>query len=203
MSPSAEMSADQAQITGLILAGGRGIRMGSVDKGLQQFRGQPMVQHVVQRLAPQVGSLIINANQHLADYAQFGYPVWPDATPDFAGPLAGLQAGLTHCQTPYLVSAPCDSPMLPDDLVVRLFEGLQKAKADIAVAVTAKDQQRHPVFCLMRRSVLDSLTAFLARGERKMDFWLATQVAVEVAFDDDAAFSNINTNEELQRLASQ
>ena len=202
MKQSYGMTVDKSQITGLILAGGRGTRMGGADKGLQLFRGLPMVQHVMQRLAPQVGNLLVNANQHLAEYQQFGHPVWPDATQDFAGPLAGLQAGLLHCETPYLVSAPCDSPLLPDDLVARLFEGLQQANADIAVAVTVRDKQRHPVFCLMRRSVLDSLTAYLARGERKMDFWLATLATVEVPFDDDAAFCNINTAEELQQLTA-
>ncbi|MDB5933533.1 MAG: molybdenum cofactor guanylyltransferase, partial [Massilia sp.] len=113
------------QISALILAGGRGSRMGHVDKGLQPFRGSTMVQHVLERLAPQVGGVSINANQNLAAYAAFGVPVWPDETTGFAGPLAGLEAGMRHCATPYLISAPCDSPFLPLDLAARLFHALQ------------------------------------------------------------------------------
>lgn len=127
---------NRADITGLILAGGRGSRMGNVNKGLQPFRGEPMVRHVLTRLAPQVGPLLINANRNLDAYAAFGVPVHPDRLPDFAGPLAGLQTGLSHCDTTYLVTAPCDSPFLPDDLVARLGDALEAASADLAVAVT-------------------------------------------------------------------
>lgn len=192
------------QISGVILAGGRGTRMGTLDKGLQLFHGVPMVLQVVQRLAPQLGTLMINANQNLDTYRAFGLPVWPDLMPDYAGPLAGLQAGLRHCDTEYLQCAPCDSPFLPDDLVVKLFAGLQEAQADLALAVTvhAGKSQRHPVFSLMKSSLLPQLTDFLQAGGRKMDAWLATLVTIEVLFDDDAAFSNINTLDELTNLAA-
>jgi len=176
--------------------------MGTVDKGLQPFRGAPMVSHVVERMAPQVRSLLINANQNQATYAVLGWPVWPDAMPDFAGPLAGLQTGLMHCASPYLVTAPCDSPFLPADLVERLTRGLLDAGADLAVAVTGdkKTRQIHPVFCLVSVSVLPHLTEFLQKGGRKVDAWFASLKVAEVHFSDEAAFQNINTLEELKKL---
>ena len=191
------------QITGLILAGGRGSRMGSIDKGLAQFGKQPMVQHVIARLQPQVRRLLINANQNLDTYAAFGAPVWPDAMPDFAGPLAGLQTGLMHCETPFLVTAPCDSPFLPTDLVQRLATALQAEGADLAVAVTGAGDSRqpHPVFCLAKASLLPHLTQFLEGGDRKVDRWYATLRVAEVHFPDEAAFRNINTLAELQQMA--
>lgn len=186
-------------ITGLILAGGRGSRMGSIDKGLVPLAGKPMVQHVIARLQPQVQHLLINANQNHDAYAAFGAPVWPDAIPDFAGPLAGLQTGLMHCATPYLVTAPCDSPFLPTDLVARLAQALQAQDADLAVAVTGEGETRqpHPVFCLAKASLLPHLTAFLEGGGRKVDRWYATLRVAEVHFPDEAAFRNINTLAEL------
>lgn len=192
---------DTSQITGLILAGGRGSRMGNVDKGLQLFRGAPMAMHVMLRLAPQVGPLMINANQNIGPYEGFGVPVWPDQMPDFAGPLAGLQTGLAHCETPYLATAPCDSPFLPDDLVARLYAGLEEWEADLAVAVTGDGALRRaqPVFCLMKNSLLPHLTAFLQDGGRKIDRWYATLNVIEVPFPDEAAFRNINTVEELRQ----
>jgi len=193
---------DIQQISGLILAGGRGTRMGTVDKGLQPFHGASLIVQVMQRLAPQVGKLMINANQNLEAYLAFGLPVWPDVMPDYAGPLAGLQAGLSHCDTDYLVCAPCDSPFLPQDLVKRLSAALEEAGTDLALAVTINNskRQRHPVFSLMKSSLLPQLTTYLQAGGRKMDNWLATLATVEVLFDDDAAFSNINTIEELKKL---
>lgn len=189
-------------ITGLILAGGRGSRMGTVDKGLQPFRGIPMAQHVLQRLAPQVQDIMLNANQNLPDYTAFGYPVWPDAMPDFAGPLAGLQTGLMHCTNPYLVTAPCDSPFLPLDLVERLTHGLHEKKADLAIAVTGEGETRqpHPVFCLLKTALLPHLTAFLEGGGRKMALWYAPLTVARVHFADEAAFRNINTLAELRAL---
>lgn len=176
--------------------------MGSVDKGLQPFRGASMVSHVVERLGPQVRSLLINANQNQASYEALGWPVWPDAMPDFAGPLAGLQTGLMHCDSPYLVTAPCDSPFLPADLVERLTGGLLDVGADLAVAVTGdeKTRQIHPVFCLVSVSVLPHLTVFLQKGGRKVDAWFASLKVAEVHFSDEAAFQNINTLEELKKL---
>jgi molybdopterin-guanine dinucleotide biosynthesis protein A len=197
-----EMKLNSNQITGLILAGGRGSRMGSVDKGLQTFRGAPMVLHVIMRLSPQVGAMMINANQNMGPYEGFGLPVWPDQIAGFAGPLAGLQTGLAQCDTPYLVTAPCDSPFLPDDLVARLAEALTAHDADLAVAVTGDgdELQAHPVFCLMKSSVLSHLNEFLHNGGRKIDAWYRSLKFVEVHFPDESAFRNINTLEELRRF---
>ena len=187
------------KITGVILAGGLGRRMGGIDKGLQELRGRPMVHWVVERLAPQVDELLINANQNGERYAAFGHRVVPDQIPDFAGPLAGLHAALSAAEHPLVATAPCDSPFLPADLVSRLFSALTATNADLAVARTF--DQPHPVFCLCRRDVLPHLTEFLAGGGRKIDRWYATLKLVEVAFDDEAdAFENINTREELGRF---
>ena len=187
---------DSKPITGLILAGGQGRRMGGVDKGLQMFRGKRLVDHVYERLAPQVGGIVINANQNHDAYKSFGVRVVSDAIGGFAGPLAGLHAGLSVSRRPYLASVPCDSPFLPHDLVARLLEQLSASGADLAVARTG--EQPHPVFCLAHRSVLEHLTNFLKGGGRKIDAWYASLKVVEVNFDDQAeAFSNINTLEEL------
>lgn len=187
------------KITGVILAGGLGRRMGGIDKGLQELRGQPMVHWVVERLAPQVDELLINANQNSERYAAFGHPVVPDQIPDFAGPLAGLHAALSAAAHPLVATAPCDSPFLPADLVSRLRAALTAAKADLAVARTF--DQPHPVFCLCTREVLPHLTEFLESGGRKIDRWYSTLNIVEVSFDDEAeAFENINTREELSRF---
>ncbi len=195
-------------ITGLILAGGRGTRMGQIDKGLQPFRNTPMALHVLMRLSPQVGEIIVNANQNLAAYEAFGAPVWPDQIDGFAGPLAGLQTGLTHCTTTYLVSAPCDSPFLPQDLVARLAAALIKDEAELAVATTMEmrngvlTKQPHPVFSLMKAALLPHLSAFLHNGGRKLDAWYASLKVVEVHFEDSAAFRNINTLEDLRQHES-
>ena len=196
-----DFSSERAGITGVVLAGGMGRRMGGVDKGLQTLRGRPMAAWVVERLQPQVGPLIINANQNLDRYAEFGCPVVPDQIPDFAGPLAGLHAALSAARTPLVVTASCDSPFLPEDLVFRLFSALTAAGAELAVARTF--DQPHPVFCLCRREVLPHLTDFLESGGRKIDRWYATLKIVEVAFDEVAdAFENINTRDELSRFES-
>ena len=187
------------KITGVILAGGLGRRMGNIDKGLQELRGRPMVHWVIERLAPQVDELLINANQNGERYAAFGHRVVPDQIPDFAGPLAGLHAALTAATHPLVATAPCDSPFLPNDLISRLFQALTATNTDLAVARTF--DQPHPVFCLCRRDVLPHLTEYLAGGGRKIDRWYATLKVVEVAFDDEAeAFENINTREELGRF---
>ena len=187
------------KITGVILAGGLGRRMGGIDKGLQELRGQPMVHWVAERLAPQVDELLINANQNGERYAAFGHRVVPDQIPDFAGPLAGLHAALSAASHPLVATAPCDSPFLPDDLVFRLFSALTATDADLAVARTF--DQAHPVFCLCKREVLPHLTEFLESGGRKIDRWYSTLNIVEVPFDDEAdAFENINTREELGRF---
>jgi molybdopterin-guanine dinucleotide biosynthesis protein A len=189
------------KITGVILAGGLGRRMGGIDKGLQELRGQTMVHRVIERLAPQVDELLINANRNVERYAAFGHRVVPDRIPDYAGPLAGLHAALSAATQPLVATAPCDSPFLPADLVSRLLSALTTTNADLAVARTF--DQPHPVFCLCKREVLPHLSEFLASGGHKFEHWYATLKAVEVAFDDEAeAFENINTREELDRWAA-
>lgn len=190
------------QITGLILAGGRGSRMGGVDKGLQNHQGIPLALHALLRLQPQVGELMINANRNLGAYEAFGAPVWPDAIADYPGPLAGLLAGLERCETPYLVTVPCDTPNFPADLVERLAQALEAEDADIAMAATMEDGQRRtqPVFCLLKTQLMESLVAFLHAGERKIDRWTAQHRVAVVTFDDAAAFFNANTPAELQQL---
>jgi molybdopterin-guanine dinucleotide biosynthesis protein A len=185
-----------AEICGLVLAGGQGRRMGGVDKGLQPLQGRPLIEHVLDRLRPQVGSVVINANQNLERYAQFGCPVVPDRLGGFAGPLAGLDAGLHATDAPLIVTVPCDSPFLPRDLVARLAIARAAIDADVAVARTGT--QPHPVFALVSARVRSHLADFLARGERKIDSWYESLTVTEVAFDDEAdAFANINTRAEL------
>lgn len=188
-------------VTGLVLAGGRATRMGDVDKGLQPFRGEPLVVHVLARLAPQVGAILINANRHLEIYQQLGHRVIGDIVEGYAGPLAGLHAGLAACETDYLVAAACDVPLLPRDLVARLGEGLvanhgDDEKIDVAFASTAA--RHHPVFCLMRRTVAPSLAAFIAEGGRSVNAWVERMRGVAVSFDREDAFRNLNTLEELR-----
>ncbi len=188
-------------VTGLILAGGQGWRMGGVDKGLLLLRGKPMVRWVLERLSPQVDEVRVNANQNVEAYAALGRPIVTDSVGGFAGPLAGLQSGLTHARYELVVTVPCDSPFLPLDLVARLRTALEAADVELAVAKTGT--QPHPVFCLCRRSLLPHLTAYLADGGRKFGAWYATLRVVEVAFDDEAAgFANINTPEELAAFES-
>jgi molybdopterin-guanine dinucleotide biosynthesis protein A len=187
------------KITGLILAGGRGSRMGNLDKGLQNFRGRPMVAHVLERLAPQVDQMLINANRSIDEYRAFGHSVIVDAIDGFAGPLAGLHVGMAHASHPLIATVPCDSPFLPLDLIVRLAAAMTRSNADLAVARTF--DQPHPVFCLTKTSLAAHLHAFLDSGQRKIDKWYATLQVVEVQFDDEeAAFSNINTVDELTTL---
>ncbi len=187
------------QVTGIVLAGGMGRRMGGVDKGLVEFRGKPLVAHVLERLRPQVEEILVNANRETARYTAFGYPVIGDAIGGYAGPLAGLHCGMRAASHPLVLTVPCDSPFLPADLVQRLRQALQAHGADLAVAKTL--EQPHPVFCLARTSLLANLTRFLEEGGRKIDAWYAGLNAVEVPFDDEAgAFANINTPEELACL---
>ena len=183
-------------ITGVILAGGLARRMGGVDKGLQLLAGRPLVAHVAERLAPQVGSLLINANRSHGAYAALGYPLLVDDIPDFAGPLAGLHVALGANATPLVVTVPCDSPFLPTDLVSRLLAGLHAAGADVAIARSAGRQ--HPVFCLCRKTLQEPLAAYLNGGGRRVAQWCAEMGAVEVEFDDQpGAFRNFNTLDEL------
>ncbi len=192
------------QITGLILAGGRGSRMGGVDKGLQNHLGMPLAMQALLRLQPQVGALMINANRNLAAYESMGVPVWPDALADYPGPLAGFLAGLERCETPYLVTVPCDTPNFPTDLVERLAAALVAEDAEIAMAATQEDGQLQvqPVFCLMAATLMESLVAFTQAGQRKIDRWTGQHRCATVLFDDANAFFNANTLDELQRLQS-
>jgi molybdopterin-guanine dinucleotide biosynthesis protein A len=190
-------------ITGLVLAGGRGSRMGGVDKGLQNHRGLPLAMHALLRLQPQVGESMINANRNLGAYESMGVPVWPDAQADYPGPLAGLLAGLERCETPYLVTVPCDTPEFPLDLVERLAAALVQADAEIAMAAVREADgslRTQPVFCLLHASLMESLVQFLHAGERKIDRWTARHRCTQVEFPDPHAFFNANTAEELQRL---
>ena len=191
------------QITGLILAGGRGSRMGGVDKGLQNHRGVPLALHALMHLGPQVGEVLINANRNLGAYESMGVPVWPDALPDYPGPLAGFLTGLERCETPFLVTVPCDTPNFPLDLVARLGQALLAEDAEIALAATREPDgqlQTHPVFCLMRAELLESLVRATQSGERKVDRWTGQHRCATVVFDDAAAFFNANTAAELQSL---
>ncbi len=194
------MAGPKDKITGILLAGGQGRRMGGVDKGLQLLRGKPMAQHVIERFAPQVDELLINANHNIEQYQWLGYRVIPDAIGGFVGPLAGLHRGLSEAAHPLVVTAPCDSPFLPLDLVAMLHAALEQQNAELAVARTV--DQPHPVFCLCRKSVLPSLTAFLQSGGRKIDWWYAQLKVADVDFVDEAAFRNINTREELAENSS-
>lgn len=196
-----------ADITGLVLAGGRGSRMGGVDKGLQLFHGTPLALHTLQRLQSQVGICLINANRNLPTYESYGVPVWPDALADYPGPLAGFLTGLEHCATPYLMTVPCDTPRFPTDLVVRLHAALTAQQADIAMASAPEEDgqlRKQPVFCMLRKSLKDSLTAFIRGGGRKIDAWTDQHKTVVVPFnlpqDDPRAFFNANTLAELHTL---
>jgi molybdopterin-guanine dinucleotide biosynthesis protein A len=204
---------DSHNITAVILAGGRGSRMGGVDKGLQNFKGLPLALHILQRLhiGGGVGAIMINANRNLAAYESFGVPVWPDGQADYPGPLAGFESALERCETPYLLTVPCDTPQLPLDLAQRLAVALSEQQADLAM-VTAPELspqgqvllRAQPVFCLMRIELLESLVRFTQAGGRKIDAWTAQQHTVLVPFDqpgdDPQAFFNANTLAELQAL---
>ena len=195
------MKPERAEITGIVLAGGQGRRMGNVDKGFVDLAGRPLVAHVIARLAPQVATLVINANRNAERYAEFGYPVVPDTVGGYAGPLAGLHAGLAAAKTAFVVTSPCDSPFLPTDLVDRLAAAFDPRPIDLAVARTF--DQPHPVFALARRSLLPHLARFLESGGRKIDAWYATLPTAEVVFDDEAdAFRNINTPADLAQSAA-
>jgi molybdopterin-guanine dinucleotide biosynthesis protein A len=189
-----------AAVTGLVLAGGRAERMGNVDKGLALLDGQALVVWVARCLAPQVGELLINANRNLDAYAQLGFRVITDQVTGFAGPLAGMHAGLSQARHDPVVFVPCDTPALPADLVARLLAPLQDDRVDLSLARTGT--RSHPVICALRRRLLPHLEAHLGRGGRKVDAWFATLNAAVVAFDDQPeAFRNINTPEELQAPA--
>ena len=206
-----------SDITGLILAGGRGSRMGGVDKGLQNFNGVPLALHTLLRLQMQDGGplaqVMINANRNLAAYEAFGASVWPDVLADYAGPLAGFLTGLERCESPYLVTTPCDTPLFPLDLVARLAQAMDEQDADIAMVAAPESNMNgelivrpQPVFCLLRVELLESLAGFTQNGGRKIDAWTAQHTVALVPFDlpadDPRAFFNANTLAELQSLES-
>ena len=187
------------QITCVTLAGGRATRMGGIDKGLILLQNKPLIQHVISRLRPQVDEILINANREIAQYEAFGFKILQDENQDFAGPLAGILLGLKHAKHELVLSVPCDSPLLPLDLVERLTKNMLESHADIAVA--SSDCSSHPVFCLMKKSVLPSLVDFLDAGERKVSTWQKSQKYIEVDFSDcSEAFVNLNTLQELREL---
>jgi molybdopterin-guanine dinucleotide biosynthesis protein A len=188
-------------ISAVILAGGLATRMKGADKGLILLHQKPLVQHVIERLKPQVNEIIINANREIATYQTFGYPVLQDEVEDFLGPLAGFSLGLQHAKHDYMLTVPCDSPLLPLDLAKRLMNALTEHDADIAVA--SSDNNTHPVFSLCKKSVLPSLTAYLQQGERRVSAWQKSQKYIEVDFSDcNDAFTNLNSFEDLARLTS-
>lgn len=199
-------------VTALILAGGRGSRMGGIDKGLQNFRGLPLALQTLMRLQLQSlppQEVLINANRNLAAYESLGAAVWPDTLDGFAGPLAGFLTGLERCETPLLLTVPCDTPLFPLDLIERLHAALIEQNADLAMAAAREEDGQvrpQPVFCLLRIELLDSLVAFTQKGGRKIDAWTGQHRCAIVPFDQpqDAteAFFNANTLEELQKLES-
>ncbi len=192
---------DKTDITAVVLAGGMGRRMGGQDKGLTPLAGRPLIVQVLERLQPQVGQILINANRNPEVYADFGYPVIADTISGYAGPLAGMLSAMKVCQTPYLLTVPCDSPFIPATLASRLAATLQAEQAKISVAHDGRRLQ--PVFALMHTSLRDSLQAFLAGGERKIDAWYAGQrmaVADFSALPD--TFINLNTPDDLQQAAA-
>ena len=191
------------QITGLILAGGRAQRMGGIDKGLIPFLGKPLIESAIQRLRSQVGPILINANRNITKYASYGHPVIMDETPDFSGPLAGFSAGLKACTSPYLLTAPCDSPLLPIDLGIKLATEMTRGDFQLVYASTKEADGKvwaQPVFCLMHADLQEPLEAFLQKGDLKIDRWFKELRSSTVMFDDAQVFSNVNTPEELKRL---
>ena len=191
------------QITGLILAGGRAQRMGGIDKGLIPFHGNALIESAINRLKNQVGHILINANRNITHYSVYGYPVIRDEAPDFSGPLAGFSAGLKACKTPYLLTAPCDSPLLPLDLGSKLAEELESGNYQLVYASTKEFNSKvwkQPVFCLMRSDIADSLDTFLRKGDLKIDRWFNGLHTSTVIFEHAQAFANVNTPEELKQL---
>ena len=190
-------------ITGLILAGGRAQRMGGIDKGFIPFQGKPLIESAISRLKPQVSTILINANRSITKYSHYGYPVLMDETPDFSGPLAGFSVGLKHCKTPYLLTSPCDSPLLPVDLAKTMSFELENNHLELVFASSKEADGKiwsQPVFCLMKTSLQDSLNAFLSKGDLKIDRWFKELRSGTVVFENPQAFANVNTPEELAAL---
>jgi molybdopterin-guanine dinucleotide biosynthesis protein A len=190
-------------ITGLILAGGQAQRMGGIDKGLIPFHEKPLIESAIAKLKPQVQTIVINANRNITKYAGYGYPVIMDETPDFSGPLAGFSAGLKACKTPYLLTVPCDSPLLPNNLAQNLSDEMERGDFQLVYASSKEVDGKvwaQPVFCLMRANLQDSLASFLLKGDLKIDRWFKELRSSTVIFDDPQVFANVNTPEELKSL---
>lgn len=187
-------------ISAIILAGGRGRRMGEVDKGLQLLRGKPLIAWVAERIAPQVDEVLVSANRNLERYRELGFTVLPDLMPDFPGPLAGLHRALEVARHPLWLSVPCDTPFLPADLARRLLAGLREDDAEIAVAAVADRMQ--PVICLGRAELRAGLGEFLARGGRRVGEWQSGLRRIAVSFDDAEFFRNINTLDDLTQAGA-
>lgn len=190
-------------ITGLILAGGRAQRMGGIDKGLIPFHGKPLIESAIAKLKPQVQTIVINANRSITKYATYGYPVVMDETPDFSGPLAGFSVGLKACKTPYLLTSPCDSPLLPNNLTELLAAEMESGDFQLVYASSKEADGKvwaQPVFCLMRSNLESSLNQFLQKGDLKIDHWFKGLRTSTVVFDDPLVFANVNTPEELKKL---
>jgi len=186
-------------ITGIILAGGLARRMGGADKGLIPFLDKPMIAHVIDQLKPQVKHILINANREIETYESLGLLVIQDQIAGFAGPLAGLHIGMKHAKTDFVLSVPCDSPLLPNNLAIQLMNALQENNSDIVIAKTG--QQTHPVFCLCRTDLVLDLEKFLNNGGRKVEEWQKKHDITTVDFENQSiAFSNINTIDELTEL---
>ncbi|BBO99415.1 molybdenum cofactor guanylyltransferase MobA [Sulfuriferula nivalis] len=179
-------------VDAVILAGGEARRMHGCDKGLLLLNEQPLVQHVITRIAPQVDAVWISANRHVDVYQRFGYPVIRDATDDYLGPLAGVLAGLQHAQGEWVLTVPCDTPSLPENLVAQMLAA--SAGKDVVVAAA---ERVHATVMLCRRNLVNNLAEFLARGERKVQVWQAQQNSAIAQFDDESAFANLNTPEQL------
>ncbi len=198
---SGRISVPVKDITAVILAGGRSQRMGGEDKGLVELAGKTMVDHVIEHIRPQAGGVIINANRNLERYQAFGYPVVSDDIGDYAGPLAGMASAMRLAETDYLATVPCDSPLIPDNLVQRLYEVLIRDSADISVAHDGVRLQ--PVCALLRRSLLPSLLDYLHAGGRKIDIWYGQHHFVTADFSDTPdSFVNVNTPQEHSRIGS-
>ena len=188
-------------VTGVILAGGRAQRMGGIDKGLVELQGKPMIAHVVEKLRPQVDQIVINANRNLDDYRRWSQTVVKDKVGEYDGPLAGMASGLEVAHTKYVLTCPCDSPLLASDLAQRMYSHSTTEQAEVAVA--SDGVRLHPVFLLIRQTLLPSILAFLAAGERKIDKWFAQHATIIVDFSDKPeTFLNVNTLREKEELAS-
>lgn len=186
-------------ISAVILAGGQAKRMGGVDKGLQPLQGKPLFQFIYDRLHSQVEHISVNANRNQAIYAVAGLPVFGDNIEGFQGPLSGILTALERSETDFVLFVPCDSPFFPDNLLEKLKSAV--VFHGVSIAYVHDGEREHPTFCLMARSLKEKLAAYLATGERRMLQFMRQNGAVSVDFSENkAAFTNINTLDELQQF---